>query len=251
MHLGEIRKNTFGTEMKIIECNTQKNIIVEFLDDYHYRKTTTYTTFKSGNVKNPYDKKICNVGYMGKGKYHCKYSNGIHTLEYQNWIAMIRRCYDNNRKNIYSAYFGNCKVCNQWHDFQEFGKWYEENFYQVGMERMHIDKDILYPGNKIYSPETCLIVPQGINMLFLNKPNKRGLPNGITQNQNGTYRAKYKEEELGTYNSLDEAYQAYTYKKKNHILSAAEAYRNSIPQKVYNAVIHYEFRIELDRNYVA
>lgn len=91
MHLGEIRKNTFGTEMKIIECNTQKNIIVEFLDDYHYRKTTTYTTFKSGNVKNPYDKKICNVGYMGEGKYHCKYSNGIHTLEYQNWIAMIRR----------------------------------------------------------------------------------------------------------------------------------------------------------------
>lgn len=27
-------------------------------------------------------------------------------------------------------------------------------------ERLYIDKDILYPGNKVYSPDTCLLVPQ-------------------------------------------------------------------------------------------
>ena len=62
--------------------------------------------------------------------------------------------------------------------FQNFAKWFDDNKYEVD-GRLHIDKDILYPNCKIYSPETCLLIPQRINMLFLNKPNKRGLPNGI------------------------------------------------------------------------
>ena len=65
-----------------------------------------------------------------------------------------------------------------WHNYQNFAQWFNENRYDVE-GRLHIDKDILYPGNKIYCPDTCLLVPQRINMLFLNKPNKRGLPNGI------------------------------------------------------------------------
>ena len=62
---------------------------------------------------------------------------------------------------------------------QIFSDWSDENKYKCG-ERLHIYKDILYPGNKIYSPDTCILVPQRINLLFMNKPNKRGLPNGIS-----------------------------------------------------------------------
>lgn len=32
--------------------------------------------------------------------------------------------------------------------------------------RLHVDKDILHPGNKVYSPENCILLPQRINELF-------------------------------------------------------------------------------------
>ena len=69
-YLGMINKNTFGTEMKIIEYNG-RNIIVEFQDEYRYRKQTFKIQFLKGTVKNPYDKEVCSIGFLGEGKY-CK-----------------------------------------------------------------------------------------------------------------------------------------------------------------------------------
>ena len=117
--LGEIGYNTYGTPMKIIRYNKSADIDIEFQDEFHYIKQhQSYSSFRLGCIKNPYDKNICGVGYMGVGKYHSKYSNGTHTLEYQNWISMIRRCYDPQRKNVYAAYYGSCETCEEWHNFQ-------------------------------------------------------------------------------------------------------------------------------------
>ena len=249
--LGEINKNKFGTKMKIIAYRKSDDIDIQFLDEHGYVfEHQIYSNFKSGGIKNPFDRNICGIGYMGVGKYHCKYLNGVHTMEYQNWIAMIRRCYDERRKKTYSSYYGTCEVCSEWHNFQVFGTWYEQNFYQVGTERMHIDKDILYPGNKIYSPDTCSLVPQRINMLFMNKPNKRGLPNGIRKAY-GKYLAKYNNEELGAYTTLEDAYNVYAAKKEENIKQIADEYKELIPEKLYVALYNYKVKIENDKNYVA
>ena len=69
-------------------------------------------------------------------------------------------------------------------NFQNFAQWYDNHKYECD-GRLHIDKDIKYPGNKLYSPYHCILVPQRINMLFSNKLNKRGLPNGIDKNKKG------------------------------------------------------------------
>ena len=42
--------------MKIVEYVSADNILVEFQDDYKYRKRTIYQNFKIGQIKNPYDK---------------------------------------------------------------------------------------------------------------------------------------------------------------------------------------------------
>lgn len=239
--LGEIRKNKFGTEMKIIAYRKSDDIDIQFLDEHGYIfEHQIYSNFKSGGIKNPFDKNICGVGYMGVGKYHCKYSNGVHTMEYQNWIAMIRRCYDEKRKSTYSSYYGTCEVCPEWHNFQVFGQWYEQNFYQVGTERMHIDKDILIPGNKIYSPETCIIVPQRINMMFTKKPNKYNLPNGIIPIANGRYNASYRGKSIGNYDTLESAVKAHDTEKKKAIIELAEDYKEEIPNKLYKALINWK-----------
>ena len=68
--LGEIRKNTFGTEMKIIAYRKNDDIDIQFLDDNGYvYEHQTYSNFKTGQIKNPYDRTIFGVGYIGVGKY--------------------------------------------------------------------------------------------------------------------------------------------------------------------------------------
>jgi hypothetical protein len=134
-------------------------------------------------------------------------------------------------------------------DYQNFGEWYETNKYDVN-ERLHLDKDILYAGNKIYSPCHCLLVPQRINMLFLNKPNNRGLPNGIKLYKKG-YLAKYNGEELGIYPTLEESYAVYANAKEKKIKEVADEYRGIIPERVYESLYDYKVRIENDKNYKA
>ena len=112
-----------------------------------------------------------------------------------------------------------------------------------------MDKDILFPGNKIYAPDKCILIPQRINMLFMNKTNKRHLPNGIVKYVNG-YLAKYNEEELGVYKTLEEAYKIYSAKKKEDVIRIANEYKNIIPEKAYNALLAYKFDMSNDRNYM-
>lgn len=43
-------------------------------------------------------------------------------------------------------------ICEDWKDYNKFALWYEENHRQDYI----FSKVVLYPNNKIYSPETCL-----------------------------------------------------------------------------------------------
>ena len=181
--IGLIRENTNGTLMKIIAYRNSTDIDVEFLDTHHYVKTnTTLSNFNTGAVKNPYDISIYGVGYIGSGNY--KVGTYKHYVpEYTCWKGIIERCYCEKKQDKYKTYYMISDICEEWKNYQIFAEWYYQNKYDVN-ERLHIDKDILYPGNKIYSPCHCLLVPQRINMLFTNKKNKRGLPNGIKKDGN-------------------------------------------------------------------
>ena len=83
--LGEIKENNKGTKMKIIAQRSTEDIDVEFLDNYHYVfKHNTYQNFKSGGIKNPFDKTVYGVGYLGDWKYN-GWVNGKPTVEYYIW----------------------------------------------------------------------------------------------------------------------------------------------------------------------
>lgn len=247
--IGEIRENTKGTKMMIIRERNTNDIDVEFLDDFHYVKEhTTYINFKIGKIKNPYDKTVFEMGYTGVGKYKIS-ENKINTPEYAVWRAMIARCYAESQKEMYKAYNGVSTMCAEWLNFQNFAAWYEENKYEVE-GRLHIDKDIKYPGNKLYSPYHCILIPQRINMIFTNKENKRGLPNGIIKEYNKYY-AKYADHDLGSYESLEKAYSVYAKAKKEAIVNVANEYKNIIPAHVYEYLMRYEVKIENDKNYVS
>lgn len=59
--INEISYNKYGSKMMIIEYNRSDNLIVEFENGYKVK--TNYQAFKKGEVKNPYDKSVDNIGY--------------------------------------------------------------------------------------------------------------------------------------------------------------------------------------------
>lgn len=233
--------------MKIIEYRNYSDIDIEFLDDNKYiKRHVTFGNFKRGEVKNPYDKTIFNIGYIGEGNNLIKV-DGKPSKTYSIWHEIISRCYGNEKK--YPSYYGICTVCKEWHCFNRFADWYEDNKYECN-GRLHIDKDILFPGNKLYSPDTCILVPQRINMLFVNKPNKYGLPNGINRTKNtDKYLVSYNGKSLGVHNTLKSAYEIYSNEKENIIKRIADEYRNIVPDKVYQALYRYRVNINNDKNY--
>lgn len=233
--------------MKIIAYRNWDDIDIEFLDNFHYVKEhQSYVNFKNGSVKNPYDKTLHGIGYLGVGKYVSRV-DGKRSHCYGVWDAIIDRCYCNKEK--YPAYCDQTIVCDEWHNYQVCAEWFDENKYDVN-ERLHIDKDILFPHSNMYSPPTCLLVPQRINMLFMNKPNNRGLPNGITKYVSG-YLAKYGGQKLGVYPTLEEAYAVYAMTKEKKIKEVADEYKGIIPKKVYEALYDYKVDIRNDKNYEA
>lgn len=224
--------------MKIIAYRSNEDIDIEFLDDFHYIKThQTYSNFKVGGVRNPYDRTLFGVGYAGVGEYKLSEKNK-QTRVYAAWSQMLNRCYNGNEAQKRPAYYGIATVCEEWQCFQTFAKWYFDNYYEVE-GRLHVDKDILCHGNKVYSPDKCLLVPQRINMLFMNKPNKYGLPSGINITDSKKYHADYQGKGIGNFNTLDEAIQAHTDAKRKHIREVAEEYKEIIPVKVYDALMNW------------
>ena len=252
--INEENYNKYGTLMKIVEYNNAIDIIVEFQDEYRTKVHTSYQGFKKGEVKNPYDKTVYNVGYLGGEKYKTKINNKK-TKAYEVWMKMLQRCYDPYFINKHLTY-KDCFVCEEWHNFQNFCKWFYKNYYECNGEQMCLDKDILCKGNKIYSPETCIFVPQRINNLFIKSNVIRGkYPIGVYWHKKSNKLIaqcqiidddKYKQKHLG-YFSLDRPFQAFTvYKnfKENYIKQVADKYKDLIPQKLYDVL--YSYKVEIN-----
>lgn len=249
---GEKNINNFESEMVIIKYRKNNDIDVYFPEYDWIAKNRRYQEFKNGKIKCPYEPSVYKIGYLGEGKYKIS-ENGKKTRVYKTWSGMLQRCYDEKIQEKHPTYIG-CKVCDEWLNFQNFAKWYEGNYYEVDSERMELDKDILIKHNKIYSPETCVYVPQTINLLFTKKQNNRGgSVIGATTRENGKYTVhctifnpetgKSKIKHLGVYSTQEKAFEVYKYYKEKNIKIVADYYENKIPNKLYLAMYNYEVEI--------
>ena len=248
--VGEINYNKFGSKMEIVAYRGANDIDIYFEEYDCIVKNKQYKNFKIGNIRCPYNRNKYN-GFLGEGKYNTK-ENGKKTKCYQTWFNMLIRCYDDEYKNKKTTY-KDATVCEEWHNFQNFAKWYEENYYGVKDEEMQLDKDILIKGNKIYSPQTCVFVPKRINDLFVDKKKNRGdCPIGVSYSKmHNLYKAEVtitKNKKaghifLGLYNTKEEAFYVYKQYKENIIKQVADEYRPYIPRELYEAMYRWEVDI--------
>ena len=166
---------------------------------------------------------------------------------------MLQRCYDPKFHKKRPTYKG-CSVEDYLLNFQHMGKWIEENYYEVPGEKMHLDKDILCKGNKIYSRDTCIFVPERINLLFTKCDNRRGdSPIGVTPRESGIYQVFCsngygKNINLGIYSTKEEGFQVYKEYKEKVIKEVIDSYEGKIPEPFYSKlkVAMYNYEVEID-----
>ena len=246
--IGEIFETSEGYEIKIIEYNNNKDVTIQFQDKYKtILKHKTYQNCKNGNIKNPYHPNEYG-GYIGVGKYKSSI-NGKMTDEYSEWKHMLKRGIDEDYKNEHPTY-KEVFIAEYFYNFQNYCKWREFNYYKIEGEQMCLDKDILYKGNKIYSPNTCIFVPQRINNLFVKKDACRGeCPIGVSYcKKSNKYRVYCKtlncHKYLGLYNTKQEAFKVYKEFKEAYINEVADEYKGRIPDRLYEAM--YNWKVDID-----
>lgn len=88
---------------------------------------------------------------------------------YNVWSTMLSRCYAARYHKTRPTYVG-CSVAKDWQLFSNFEKWFTEHY----AEGLSLDKDLLFPGNKVYGPDTCVFVTPALNGLLLDCGTRRG-----------------------------------------------------------------------------
>ena len=192
------------------------------------------------------------LGYNGRDLVAAKLQNkilarenGIKTLTYKAWEHMLGRCYHEKTQQANAKTYIDCSVDESWHNFQNFAEWFNKR-YKPGYQ---LDKDLLIKGNRIYSENTCCLIPEEINKALETSKAKRkeGIPLGVTiiVTNNGTevIYARYIRKYLGTFSDINSAWLAYKQEKENYLKLLAEKYKNEIEENVYQALINYKVEI--------
>jgi hypothetical protein len=137
---------------------------------------------------------------------------------------MIERCYSESLHKKYQTYV-DCRAADEWLTFSTFKAWMEVQDWR----EKHLDKDMLFPGNKTYSPETCVFIPSQLNRFLVDQlPSRGSWPLGVHLHQCGKYRAMCSnpftgaQDALGLFYGAAEAHEAWRAKKHEHALRYAD-----------------------------
>lgn len=242
--VGDILPTHQCGDVIVVRYQDSRNVTVMFEDGH--TKVVTVRNLVNRQVKNEYQRSMCGVGYLGVGKFSA-YTNGhVASQEYRAWKGMIQRCYDEEFLKGNLTYKG-CITCNEWHNFQNFANWYVAQ--QGYSEGWQLDKDLTILGNKMYSPETCSLVPREVNNLLVNSKAKRGeFPIGVYLcKRRNDFVARISRgsvvECLGRYPQQHLAFAAYKVAKEAYIKVVADKHKGILSESIYSNLMSYTVEI--------
>ena len=188
-------------------------------------------------------KLVYGVG-INDGKYPTKIS-GKASREYGLWSGILERCYSPQFQKTHPTYIG-CQVSENFKNFTYFYEWCQN---QTGFNQkdFHLDKDLIFKGNKIYSEDTCLFLPRELNALLTSRKALRGkLPVGVSAYGNKFLvqcHAGSSIRRLGLFSTVEESFNAYKKAKENYIKTQAEKWKAHIDPRAFAALMAYEVSI--------
>lgn len=235
---GEQYRTVNCGELEVIRYEQSQRVLVRFLKT-GYERYTTRDGILLGKVGDPWYPNIFGLGFIGEGRYKGS-ENGKLSEAYIKWYGMLERCYCPIYRFNKRTYEG-CTVDESWYNFQNFAAWFEA--YKEKEKGWHLDKDLIYTGNKMYSEERCCIIPNDINILF-QKHRESDLPAGVSRVENRNF-TSYKSQIsefgrkicIGTFRTVEEASFAYNLHKKGYITEVANLWKSRISSRVYNSML--------------
>ena len=152
---------------------------------------------------------------------------------YTAWKNMLTRCYSEKSLESCPSYNGT-SVCSEWVYASAFKRWME----QQDWDGKSLDKDIISPRSKLYSPETCAFVLPATNTFVIASDASRGdCPIGVDlYKRTGKYRAScqnpFSEERghIGYFSTPEEAHEGW--RKRKHELAQLVAATEVDPRVV-------------------
>jgi hypothetical protein len=182
-----------------------------------------------------------------------KSSKGKHLKEYSLWKDMLLRSTTGHQEK-FPCYTG-CTISENFKNYSYFYDWCQE---QTGSKTIdengrywQLDKDLLYKGNKLYSEDTCIFLPQRINGLLIKQQGARGeYPVGVYLSTNiGKFIArchtgKGARKNLGRFDTPYEAFSAYKRFKEALIKEIAGEYKEQLDSRTYHTLINYKVEID-------
>ena len=189
---------------------------------------------------------VYGVGYLGANTDVPTKVNGRNCALYIKWTSMLKRCYSEKQQIKQPTYIG-CTVSDEFKDYSKWREWYDN--YQYKQEGWQLDKDLLVKGNKVYSRETCVLLPKEINLALTTSRKSRGehlIGVSFHKQSNkflaGMFRSgKYLY--LGLYNTEIDAHLSYKEAKEAYIKEVANKWKDQIDPRAYEALINYQVEI--------
>ena len=226
---------------QITIANDLNNMEAVFLQTNTVVRVDATQVDKGTVVDNFYPTVFC-VGYIGELGTTVT-NEGVRATEYIIWKGMLDRVYGSKELEAYKF----CIVSEEFLNYSYFHKWYN---LQVGCHQgFQLDKDILCEKEKVYAPDTCVLVPSEINMFFAKAGSDRGeYPVGVSWDKwmkqfkcsynNGTV------DKVVTYHDNEwEAFLAYKRAKESRGKALAEKWRGKIDNRVYEKLMNYKVLI--------
>lgn len=245
---GRVFQTNYDGEVIVLEYTNSKDILVQFKET-GYQKKTQLGNMLSGLIKDESKVFTHNV----EGIVYGDEVGRSKLPEYSCWLGVLERCYDPKWHEDKPTYKG-CTVSNNFKQFPYFKEWCNN---QIGFKSIddrglpfHLDKDILVKGNKQYNENVCVFIPHDINTLLLQGGrSKDNLPLGVSLSSN---KEKYLacvnkggiSVKLGTFNTVEQAFNAYKEHKEEYIKEVANKWKDFIDNRVYTKLMQYETNID-------
>ena len=243
--VGKVCKSLNSGDFKVLKYNDNKNVEIRFLKT-EYETSATLGNIRNGKVKDPYSASVYDVGISGT-KYPPTI-NDVKTKEYGLWQNMLERCYNDTFKKKRPTYEG-CEASENFKSFEYFYEWCNKQI-GFGNEGWHLDKDLLTKGNKVYSEDSCIFIPNEINLLLTKRTTSRGkhLIGVCWHNASKSFIAmvnknKGKQEYLGCFKTELEAFNAYKVAKEAFVKEQANKWKGKIDDRAYEALMKYTVEI--------
>lgn len=245
IRVGDVYVNNVGDEFKVIEYLSSSSktggIKILFKETGSVRLCSSSDLLR-GEVKDLMKPSVCGVGFIGQGRYSSS-ENGIKPAYYLHWHNMLKRCYE--RKNGHAVSYEGCVVDTVWMNLQEFSAWCTKQplYNKVILGRgTALDKDLLVPDNKLYSSDTCLIIPEEINIALSGKHRygkKDSLPCGVYRHGNKFAVYRVEDKNFDRFYTVEEAVINYKQKKDARVKELLYKYKEYLDETIVIALQNF------------